>query len=910
MGHKIFIKLFCLSIMALSCVRKEEAIGLQKPEQNRFTKIILAEELDEPMQFEILNDGRVLFVERKGKIKVFEPKVGRTRIIGDIPVSIGYYSKTGEELAPTGEDGMQGVAVDPDFQENGWIYLYYSPKGGDHRSILTRYTWKGDSLNTNSMKKLLEVPNQRESCCHLGGGMVFDQDGNLLLSTGDNTPNDPRGYSPLDERPGRSRFDSQRSSGNTNDLRGKILRIHPEPDGTYTIPEGNLFPNNTSETRPEIYTMGNRNPWRLSLDSKTGWLYWGEVGPSGTADSIGMGPKSYDEFNQARKAGNFGWPYFLADNKAYWEYDYESGKSLEKFDPAQPINNSPNNSGMTRLPPAEPAFIWYPQSEAMDFPLLGSGSNSAVGGPIYHRSDFHNPKRPFPAYYEGKWFITDWTRGWIMAVTFNEDGDFGSMEEFFPGIDLSGPIDIGFGPDGDLFILEYGRGPYHRNRVAQLVKIEYTEGNRKPEVQIAASERAGAVPFKVRLSSAGTKDYDDNPMEFKWEIATEGKSIHSYTEADPEIILDVPGIYKVNLTVTDSEGAKSEKTLDLYAGNQPPVVSFDLDDGNKSFFFPDYTIDYSVMVKDEEDGALGKGIDPDSVEVQIDYLPDDFYLKELTPTLQNTSATEPLESSLANLMIDKSDCRSCHTKNTKSIGPAYMDIAKRYEENPNAQNYLTNKVITGGSGNWEVEMAMPAHPTIPKEDVNSIVKYILSLNDENSKKPLAVNGSFVADSLKDNLHDSYIFRASYTDKGGASTPEQLSTKMLVLRNPEIPVVNFDDFINVEINHSIIPDFSNVSPKDNGAALVLEKTDLTGVREILFTLSEKSAKRNALDWKIEVRIDSIEGKLIGETEDNDKGEISAKISPTTDYHDLYLVFVKKESGKDSGDIHIRRVRFGR
>jgi cytochrome c len=240
-----------------------------------------------------------------------------------------------------------------------------------------------------------------------------------------------------------------------------------------------------------------------------------------------------------------------------------------------------------------------------------------------------------------------------------------------------------------------------------------------------------------------------------------------------------------------------------------------------------------------------------------------------------------------------------------------MAIAKRYAGNPNAQNYLANKVIAGGSGNWEVEMAMPAHPTISQEDVNSIVKYILSLNDENSEKPLAVKGSFIADPSKDNLHDSYIFRASYTDNGGASTPEQLSTKMLVLRNPEIPVVNFDDFIDIEINHSIRPDFSDILPKDNGAALVLEKADLSGIREILFSASEKSAKKKSLDWKIEVRIDSIEGKLIGETEENDKGEIRVKISPITDYHDVYLVFVKKEPGsKDSSDIHIRRVRFGR
>ncbi|MBK7653635.1 MAG: PQQ-dependent sugar dehydrogenase [Flammeovirgaceae bacterium] len=90
------------------------------------------------------------------------------------------------------------------------------------------------------------------------------------------SPFESDGYSPADARAGRSPFDAMKSSSNTNDLRGKILRIHPEPDGTYTIPEGNLFPKGEEKTRPEIYVMGNRNPYRISVDQKTGFLYWGK----------------------------------------------------------------------------------------------------------------------------------------------------------------------------------------------------------------------------------------------------------------------------------------------------------------------------------------------------------------------------------------------------------------------------------------------------------------------------------------------------------------------------------------------------------------------------------------------------------------------------------------------------------
>ena len=118
----------------------------------------------------------------------------------------------------------------------------------------------------------------------------------------------------MDEREGRSPWDAQGSSANTDNLRGKILRIKPEPDGAYSIPDGNLFPKDGSAGRPEIYVMGNRNPFRLSIDARTGYLYWGEVGPDAGEDGPARGPKGHDEVNQARQAGNFGWPLFVGDN--------------------------------------------------------------------------------------------------------------------------------------------------------------------------------------------------------------------------------------------------------------------------------------------------------------------------------------------------------------------------------------------------------------------------------------------------------------------------------------------------------------------------------------------------------------------------------------------------------------------
>ena len=104
-----------------------------------------------------------------------------------------------------------------------------------------------------SEQVIIEIPTQREECCHAAGSLEFGPNGNLFISTGDNTsPRESDGFSPSDEREGRGPFDAQKYSSNTNDLRGKILRIKPTADG-YEIPKGNLFAADGSEGRPEIY---------------------------------------------------------------------------------------------------------------------------------------------------------------------------------------------------------------------------------------------------------------------------------------------------------------------------------------------------------------------------------------------------------------------------------------------------------------------------------------------------------------------------------------------------------------------------------------------------------------------------------------------------------------------------------
>ncbi len=240
------------------------------------------------------------------------------------------------------------------------------------------------------------------------------------------------------------------------------------------------------------------NPYAISVDPKTGFLYWGEIGPDAREDSLGTrGPIGYDEINQAREAGHFGWPFFVGNNYAYNEYDYATGTSGRQFDPQNPINDSPNNTGIRELPPAQPAFIWYPYTESGEFPQVGTGGRNAMAGPVYY-TDLYPQATRLPDYFDGKLFIYDWIRNWVKVVTLSPEGDYVAMEPFMGGTEFNAVIDMETGPDGKLYMLEYGRGWFSANPDAGLARIDYSETPIMPigddQVETEADAMTGEVP--------------------------------------------------------------------------------------------------------------------------------------------------------------------------------------------------------------------------------------------------------------------------------------------------------------------------------------------------------------------------------------------------------------------------------
>ncbi|MBC7629601.1 ThuA domain-containing protein [Ferruginibacter sp.] len=859
------------------------------PEDNRFTKTQLSQgDLYEPTEMTVLPNLDILVIQRRGEIMLYKQDTKKVKQVGFLNV----YFKTSVP-GVNAEEGMLGLSKDPDFAKNSWVYIYYSPIDSSVNR-LSRFSFKNDTLDKATEKVILEVKSQREICCHTGGSIAFGPDKLLYFSAGDNsTPFDEpgakyvnSGYSPTNDFSPNQQYDARRSSGNTNDLRGKIMRIRVKEDGSYEIPDGNLFPKGMAKTRPEIYVMGNRNPYRISVDQKNSNLYWGEVGPDANNDSLTTrGPRGYDEINQARKAGYFGWPLFVGNNYAYRQFDYGTGKSGDAFDPAHPINNSKYNTGLKELPPAQPAFIWYPYAASPDFPQLGTGGRNAMVGPVYY-TDLYPKETRLPEYYNGKLLIYDWIRGWVKAVTMLPNGDFDKMEPFFPSLKVNSLIDMEVGPDGKLYLLEYGNGWFTKNIDAGIARIDFNGGNRPPVIaSIKTNKSTGVLPFAVKIT-VDAKDLEKDKISYKWNLGN--GTTKETTEPTLDYTYATAGDYIISVQAKDDKGASSKSDdIRVYAGNETPTVTVDITGGNKSFYLPGVPVQYAVTVADKTDTAK---FDASNLYVSVDYV--EGFDKAASP-MGHQQGQAAISGKTLMLSLD---CKSCHKEEEKSVGPSFIEVSKKYGKDPNALAYLSQKIIKGGSGVWG-QVAMAAHPTLSQEDVHQIVGWVLSLSNKAAiKKSLPQTGSVVPPANQ-KPSSVLVLSASYTDKGGnnikaltGNSSASLKNNMVLFSGKE----KTNGFTTYKYNGMNVMVF----PATEGW-FALDNIDLTGVKSLLINSSWKAAPTKALAF--EARLDEPDGKVLGSGSipvagKTQKGGV-AKLPITTvadgKMHTIYILYKSQE-----------------
>ena len=848
---------------------------LNSPDSSRYIRKVLVQGLDEPLGMAILPNNDVLIAERKGSLKLF---VNKTKMLKTL-INFNVFSGI--------EDGLLGIAIDPGFSENHWVYFYYALAGEKSLNRLSRFEFKGDSLLQSSEKILLEIPTQRKYCCHSAGYISFDSNGLLYLSTGDNTnAEETNGYTPVDERPGRALADDQATAANTNDLRGKILRIKPLSNGTYAIPDGNLFPVGNPKGRPEIYVMGARNPYRFSIDQKNNYLYWGDVGP----DTKVMGEDgelmSYDEINQTKKPGFYGWPYFLGNNQAFPKYDYATKQLGPKKDPSSPVNDSPNNTGENILPPAQPAIIWYGKKNSIHFPLLGKGGASAMAGPVYYSDNYPDNSFKLSSYYNGKLIIYEWIRSWMMAVTFDKNGNYASMEPFLAHFDFKAPVDVKFNHEGALYVLEYGTNWFSKNTDAKLVRIEYTEGNRNPLAEIQIDKQYAAAPVKIQFSGKKSVDYDaGDKLSYSWDIDNRqirGEQVY-YT-------FTKPGVYSVTLTVTDDKGGKGISSAQVFIGNTPPEVRIKTA-ANRSFYWDDVVLDYSVLISDKED----EKVNPDRLKVSFGFMERGKDAAVILSKNQDVGSVKYLKGQE---MVANLDCKSCHSKDQTSVGPSYLAISERYAGQDRAVQHLSDKIIQGGGGSWG-ERAMIPHPDLSKDEAEEIVNYILSLSEKTSKKS-SPNGEFkLVSHIGKGLEGSYLLHASYTDSGAKGIEPLQDRDYILLRNPFIQAEDFDEG-NVRIATVTTAFLSFIRGINHSSYIRFDKVDLRHVKRLKYRVQAHSG------GEIELRLGKVDGPLVSslsiparlEADSPSWREVFAKLDEINGVHDLYFVFTNKSKQKQN------------
>ena len=288
-GSVLLVLLAMLTLLfgAAGQLAAAERLGTYTTDKQRFHLVRVTDGLEHPWGLAFLPDGRMLVTERPGRL----------RIVADgwlVPEPVAGVPEVWDE----GQGGLLDVALHPGFAENGLVYLSYSSPDDDDdaATAVARGRLVGDRLE--DVEEIYVALPRDDNGRHFGSRLVF-ADGYLFVTAGD-------------------RGDSDRAQ-ELDDPAGSIIRLHD--DGR--VPEDNPFVG-TAGARPELYSVGHRNPQGMTLEAATGRIY-----------AIEHGPKGGDELNLIEPGVNYGWP-VITHGKSYM--GFKIGEGTRKEGMAQPVH--------------------------------------------------------------------------------------------------------------------------------------------------------------------------------------------------------------------------------------------------------------------------------------------------------------------------------------------------------------------------------------------------------------------------------------------------------------------------------------------------------------------------------------------------------------------------------------------
>jgi glucose/arabinose dehydrogenase/PKD repeat protein len=553
--------------------------------------------LNAPTAVRLAPDGRVFVAEKPGRIKVFDG-------LGDPTPST--FANLTTAVNHHWDRGLLGLALDPDFPAKPFVYVLYThdaPMGGSAPTFndtcptppgpmtngcvvsarLSRLQASGNSM-VGQEQVLIEDWCQ-QAATHTIGDLRFGSDGSLYVSAGDaaspdftdygqmGIPRNPCGdppvpvggtQSPPTSEGGALRSQDLRTPSDPTTLDGAILRVDPETG--QGLPDNPLAESGDPGAR-RVVVYGLRNPFRFAVKPGTRELWIGDVGWNST-EEINRVPAG------STSARNFGWPCFEG-NARQGSWDSANLTLCEDLYSA---------GGVT------PAYLTYSHSSKVhpeDTCPPGSSSLSGMA--------FNPPGSALPAEFDGALFFADYARRCIWTLRRMGaplPNAFGLLP-FRSG--AATPVDIQFGPGGDLFYADVAGGTIKR--------ISYTAGNQAPRAVALAAPTSGPAPLPVQFDATTSSDPDGDPLTYAWDIDGDG----AYDESDTALqhwTYGTPGVYPVGLKVTDPSGAFSTDLVAISVGNSRPTATITSPSPGLRWEVGQ-PISFSGSATDPEDGAIG-----------------------------------------------------------------------------------------------------------------------------------------------------------------------------------------------------------------------------------------------------------------------------------------------------------------
>jgi glucose/arabinose dehydrogenase/endonuclease YncB( thermonuclease family) len=508
-----------------------------------FSQELVASGLNEPTGFTFVPDGRILVTEKAGLVRVIKNGALLASPMIDLRGRVNDYF----------DHGLLGIAVDPNFATNGFVYLTYTYENdptqynGTKTAHVSRVTATGDTASPSTELVLLGTTTG-SSCnnfamgtdclpsdgpSHSMGAVHFAPDGTLFMAVGDSAS-----FSDVDSNALRAQ--------NLDSLAGKILHVTATGAGLASNPFWN---GSASANRSKVWNYGVRNSFRFAVQPSTGLPFLGDVGWN-----------TWEEADVGTAGANMGWPC------------YEGSFVQSGYQPFSACQT-----------------LYAAGTSAVRFPIVtynhNGVSSAIIAGTFYTGSSY-------PAQYQNAFFYGDYAQGFVRSLRVDGSNNLvaGSDQAFATG--TGGPVDIEMGPDGNLYYLAINTN--------QLVRIRYTNGNAPPSAAAAGTPTSGLTPLTVNFSSAGSTDPNNRPITYSWNFG-DGSAVS--TAANPSHTYTANGSYTAVLTVTNNISLSNTASVPIVVGATPPHATILSPSASLTYKTGD-VINFSGMATDPQDGTL------------------------------------------------------------------------------------------------------------------------------------------------------------------------------------------------------------------------------------------------------------------------------------------------------------------